>query len=181
MGKLNNIPIALATVYLATGQQAAWNARLHSIIVEDMHELRSQGYLISIWGDFNGHVTQDNQGHIKGTDQNGNFLTSLHEEEHLEIINFSIKCEGSWTWARGDQKSTVDYVAMDTPLALFVDEMVIDEEANTWTLGGDHSFIQIKMTGCIPKAPTPPPRQIWRTPMEKQWSEYQTPIAPIVK
>ena len=107
-----------------------WNERLHSIIVEDMHELRSQGYLISIWGDFNGHVAMKDRlkGIYETSNTNGERVERLVEAMGGSLMNDSHKCEGIWTWNRGQHKSIIDLVIADGRMSNRIRRMMVDDD-----------------------------------------------------
>jgi len=170
--------VAMGLVYLATGHHnTLWNEGLHNTLQRDITDLEQEGYLISIWGDFNGHVRLRRDGSKSGEDDNGRFIVNLEEESQLIIVNFTPKCLGRWTWARQEARSTIDYVIMGPALFQQVMDMIIDEKGERWTIGADHNFIQVQLKGAIKKRETPPQKQIWRINQETDWDKYSRELS----
>ena len=94
---------------------------------------------IILIGDYNGHIKEI------GTQKeniNGKTMKSIIDRHNLFLINTSDKCTGKVTWQRNEQKSTIDYVAINEKLIEKIDKMVIDEERNIFDLS-DHNLIEL--------------------------------------
>ena len=153
----------LGVVYVQPdGKSArAQNEQLMKNITFEGHKWTEQGYGTVILGDFNGHITITNKNKVVGTNFNGKVFENLVEECNMEIMNLHAKCEGTWTWMRGESKSRIDYVLMNGKMAQKFVKMTIDEKGKQWEAGSDHSLIEVCMHE--EKATTKKER-------EKEWS-----------
>ena len=98
--EFTGLKVALAVKYLATGSlNVEWNAGMQDTVQQDIVEMEQEGYSVSLWGDFNGHVQVREDGTKKGLDDNSRFVAHLVEEKGFQIVNFTSKGKGVWTWA----------------------------------------------------------------------------------
>ena len=65
------------------------------------------------------------------------------EEDGLTLLNLDEKCEGVYTWSRGDQKSVIDYALVNRKMYNHFVEMKIDENQEEFA-ESDHHLISIK-------------------------------------
>ena len=171
--ELTGLKVALGVIYLATGAlNVEWNAGMQDTVQRDIAELEQEGYSVSLWGDFNGHVQVGEGGAKKGLDDNGRFVVHLEEEQGFQIVNFTPKCKGVWTWARNQSRSIIDYVLTDEQLYHRTLEMVIDDTGERWTVGADHSVIQVQFRGDILRGEKPPNTTRWKIQTDTDWKPY---------
>ena len=87
------------------------NNNIYDNLQHDISELKQQGKRELLMGDFNGHITK-NQERIGEweRDRNGERLINLVNQEALEIINFPQQGKGKWAWMRKNSKSLIDYI-----------------------------------------------------------------------
>ena len=158
-----------------------WNDYIELQLRADVSELHREGYMVLLMGDFNGHVAVGLDDVIQDLDVNGLRLVSLAADNDLTIGNFSDKCKGQWTWMRGLQKSTIDFVLYDNDLEELVQQMIIDEKGERWSIGSDHSWIECTI-GWKPVAKSvkrPPPR--WAITNLTDWSKYRKELQAALK
>ena len=66
--------------------------------------------ILILLGDFNGHI-----GIIGEQPQNfnGKIVLDLMSECRLVLVNATEKCNNTYTWSRGEQKSAIDFILMN--------------------------------------------------------------------
>ena len=172
--------LAIGLVYLPSGADPLqWGASLHDALKSDIAEVHNLGYKCMLMGDFNAHVTLDPLGDLTGLNTNGHFLSNIHNDGLLTVLNFHPKCTGTYTWTRATQATTVDYILTDPTLTPFLDHLTIDELQEKWTIGADHCMIEIQ-----PQWPTK--RKVphlqrflprWSLSHDTDWSTYRTQLS----
>ena len=70
---------------------------------------REEGKVVMVMGDYNGRIGLG-RGEDEVVNRNGRWLLNWCGECDLEIVNAEMKCEGKWTWSRGDKRSTIEYM-----------------------------------------------------------------------
>ena len=97
--------------------------------------------LIFLLGDFNGHIG------ILGNQQlnyNGKLVMDIKTECDLILLNSIEKCDGTYTWSRGDQRSAIDFVIVNNNALKICQSMKIDEGQDVFDLS-DHNLIQVEL------------------------------------
>ena len=95
----------------------------------------SEDELIFILGDFYAHLEI-----IGDQDVNYNGRIVLG----MILLNDTEKCKGIYTWGRGDQKSAIDFILLNTLADKLCQEMNIDEKQEKFDLS-DHNLIDISL------------------------------------
>ena len=60
----------------------------------------------------------------------------------MSIMNYSEKCQGTWTWASRGSRSVIDYILASQQIDNLISSMKIDDTAELWSFGTDHSIIE---------------------------------------
>ena len=116
------------------------NKALKTEIEKAMKKAKEKDEAILVLGDFNGHIGL--LGHQK-QNQHGKIILKWIEEDGLTLLNLDEKCEGIYTWSRGDQKSVIDYALVNRKMYNHFVEMKIDENQEEFA-ESDHHLISIK-------------------------------------
>ena len=116
------------------------NKALQTEIEKTMKKAKEKDEAILVLGDFNGHIGL--LGHQK-QNQHGKVILKWIEEDGLTLLNLDEKCEGVYTWSRGDQKSVIDYALVNRKMYNHFVEMKIDENKEEFE-ESDHHLISIK-------------------------------------
>ena len=116
------------------------NKALKTEIEKAMEKAKDNDEAILVLGDFNGHIGI--LGHQK-ENQHGKIVLKWIEEDGLTLLNLDEKCEGIYTWSRGDQKSVIDYALVNRKMYNHFVEMKIDENKEEFD-ESDHHLISIK-------------------------------------
>ena len=108
--------------------------------IENMIESNKADGLL-ILGDFNGHLeTLDG----RKEDKNGRMVMEWTTNYDLVLMNTDIKCEGTITREKGEQKTAIDMVLMNRNLYEKCKTMKIDEERDIIDIS-DHNLISIEL------------------------------------
>ena len=101
---------------------------------------------LMIVGDFNGHINLLEQ---RKTDYNRQLVMDSIAEYNLTLLNMDERCEGLYTWKRGEQKSAIDFMLVNRKMYEMFEGMTIDENRDTIDLS-DHNLMSAKfdMIGC---------------------------------
>ena len=146
-GKIYGIGIKIVVVYFDSdrgedGKEA--NKRIKRDIQRIIENNEQEGLIIA--GDFNGHLRM-----IDGRkdDENGKMIIGWGEEYGLITLNLEEKCEGTYTRIAKEQKTTIDYILVNSKIYDIVEEIEIDEDRNILE-GSDHvamrTAIRVKET-----------------------------------
>ena len=94
-----------------------------------------------ILGDFNAHL-----GIIGDQDvnYNGRIVLDMMTEDNMILLNDTGKCKGIYTWRRGDKKSAVDFILVNTLTYKWCQEMDIDVKQEKFDLSY-HNLIEISL------------------------------------
>ena len=116
------------------------NKAIKSEIDKAMEKSKEKDEAFLVLGDFNGHIGI--LGHQK-ENQHGKLVLNWIEEDGLTLLNLDDKCEGVYTWSRGNQKSVIDYALVNRKMYNHFVEMKIDENKEEFR-ESDHHLISIK-------------------------------------
>ena len=116
------------------------NKAIKSEIDKAMEKSKEKDEAFLVLGDFNGHIGI--LGHQK-ENQHGKIVLNWIEEDGLTLLNLDDKCEGVYTWSRGNQKSVIDYALVNRKMYNHFVEMKIDENKEEFR-ESDHHLISIK-------------------------------------
>ena len=174
--------IALGIVYVGvqTTKNKKWNDDLYEALQQDITALKTTGKKVLIHGDFNGHIKNEGDDiNDWSGDTNGTRLLQLARTEDLEIVNFSPKCTGKWTWMRGTKKSQIDFVLADNKMTPHISQVIIDEDSEKWDIGADHSWMEttLKLEGWR-TSPVSYKTKSWRINDNTNWDSFQKEINP---
>ena len=117
--------------------------RKQSFIKRNVHNESSwnDDELVFIMGDFNAHVG------IIGEQEfnyNGKIVMDIMTENNMIMLNYTDKCKGTYTWSRGQSKSVIDFVLVNSLAFGICDQMDIDEQQEQFDLT-DHNLIEISL------------------------------------
>ena len=137
-GKIGKRNIVIWLVYLATGNDLATKEENNCLMreIEETMEKES-GESRMILGDFNGHLGY--LGHQE-ENQNGKVINDFLERNDVVLLNIDERCEGVYSWERGDHKSAIDLVMVNDTLYRSFKRMEVDEERNRSDIS-DHCWI----------------------------------------
>ena len=131
---------------------------------------------ILIMGDMNGRIGNRIYCGDPVLNSNGERLLNFEQDSDLEIVNCNRLCEGKFTWARGNLKSTIDYMLCSNYCMNRVCGMLVDEE-RTYGLGSDHNVLlltlKVKRYHSNNKD-TKSKRIIWDINHDTNYTDYQT-------
>ena len=101
----------------------------------------SEDELIFILGDFNTHL-----GIIGDQDANynGKIVLDMMTEDSMILLTDTEKCKTIYTRGRGDQKSAIDFILVNTLAYKLCQEMNIYEKQEKFDLS-DHNLIEISL------------------------------------
>jgi hypothetical protein len=178
----NQDNVAIGFTYLAPEgeKNVEWNNSIEEQLTQDMASLREAGNRVMLIGDFNGHIKEGDGGVRQGdnrTDTNGQRIKNIMRSQNLIMMNKSTKCQGKWTFMRKNQKSIVDYVLADEDVAEQIKGMIIDDEAERWTIDSDHSWIQVELEGEMQKKAKIRKERRWKIHAKTNWQEFQREMA----
>ena len=144
-GKCRGIEMKIILVYFDVdkgGRGRAVNNKMRKEIEGKIEKNESECLLIL--GDFNGHLRILEEG--RRDDINGKMVMKWMENYNLNLMNADEKCEGVYTWSRGNQKSAIDMVLMNRRMYEVCRGMEIDEEKLELRMS-DHNLISVKLEG----------------------------------
>ena len=117
-GMIKKYHITVILVYLSVvrgDEEKKTNGDIKKEIRKQIEECEDEE-LIFLLEDFNGHIG------ILGDQQinhNRKLLMDITTESNLILLNSTDKCDGTYTWSRGDQKSVIDFVIVIVTMTLF--------------------------------------------------------------
>eukprot|EP00794_Sanderia_malayensis_P017185 gene17185-18915_t len=97
-------------------------------IIRKIKEFTSSNFedeLIFIMGDFNAHIGIIGEQQINW---NGKEIPDLMSEDNLILMNDTDKCNGLYTWSRGEQKSVIDFILVNKKAYQICKYTKIDEQ-----------------------------------------------------
>ena len=97
--------------------------------------------LVFIMGDFNAHVGIIGEQELN---YNGKIVLDIMTENNMITLNDTDKCKGKYTWSRGQSKSVIDFVLVNSLAFGICDQMDIDERLEQFHLT-DHNLIEISL------------------------------------
>lgn len=125
--------ILVLTVYVAPGRSPEQRDCQYNTI---RSFLESNSKPVILLGDFNAKMSN-----IDGiNNQSGQLLSDLARQFNLSILNLSNFCEGRYTFQRGSQRTTTDYILCSTILEKYFRKIVIDE-GSCEDIGTDHNIV----------------------------------------
>ena len=144
-GNFGREMVNLTVVYLRTGsgrEELEQNREILERMKEKAWEAEERGEGYIAVGDFNGHL-----GYLgyQEENENGKNVNKMIEESGLLLLNVDDKCEGVYTWRRGDSKSAIDLVLANERVYTMINRVMIDEKQERIDLS-DHCMIEIELT-----------------------------------
>ena len=142
-GKFGREKVNLTVVYLKTGngrEELEQNREILGEMRDRVREADEKGESYIAVGDSNGHL-----GYLGYQDENenGKSINKMLEESGLILMNVDEKCEGKFTWMRGDSKSAIDLVVAKEKAFGSIKKMKIDEKQEKLDIS-DHCMIEIE-------------------------------------
>ena len=137
---------------------------------------REEGKVVMVMGDFNGRIGLG-RGGDEVVNRNGRRLLNWCGECDLEIVNAGMKCEGKWTWSRGDKRSTIDYMLIGREDEWRVSGMKVDDEG-VMDVGSDHCVLEMWLQ--MGRVWTEEVREAgwkWKVDGRMEWEGYQGAVA----
>ena len=143
-GNFGNETINLTVVYLKTGngrEELEQNREILGRMKERAEEAEAREECYIAVGDFNGHL-----GYLgyQEENENGKSINRMLEESGLILLNVDEKCEGVFTWLRGESRSAIDLVMSNEKGYSMIKKVKIDEKQEKIDLS-DHCMIEIEM------------------------------------
>ena len=116
------------------------NVKIRAELEKRIEKVEDNEALI-IMGDFNCHL-----GFLgyQEENENGRKIMELINNNNLILLNIDEKCQGTYTWERGNQKSVIDLVIVNNEMYNYFEGMKIDEDKEKIDLS-DHNLIQTKI------------------------------------
>ena len=148
--------IAIGTVYMGvqdnTDSRHEWNEGIYTDLAKDICELRKLNAKILLCGDFNGHISNGEDGIIGnhfGINPNGQRLIDFTEQNGLKNMNVKNKLingtlqsfsKGIWTREFQSTKTIIDYLLVDESSEPIIKNMIIDDKRQ-FSIQSDHNWI----------------------------------------
>jgi hypothetical protein len=132
--------VNIAVAYLAPSREfSEYQDYIKNLKCDILNDGEKQWILL---GDWNAHMEEfgDRQ------DDRGEALKIFLAETEMALLNADRKCEGSKTWTRGDQCTTIDYIAVSPRLLKYMNRIIIDE-GSEHDIGTDHNWFIVKSRG----------------------------------
>ena len=130
--KAHNITIHVILVYFSIPNSREDRVRNQEMkkeieaILDQAEEVHDAALVL---GDFNGHV------HMLGyqkEDENGRIVLDWINNFGLTLLNLDEACKGTYTWARQEQKSVIDFVMANRNCYKYFVSLHIDEEKSRY-------------------------------------------------
>ena len=142
-GKIYSKHIRMIIVYMdCAGDREGKerNIRIRTELEGKIERIGEKEALI-IMGDFNCHL-----GFIgyQEENENGRKTIELINNNNLILLNNDERCQGIFTWERGNQKSAIDLMIVNNEMYEYFERMEIDEEKNKIDMS-DHNLIEAQM------------------------------------
>ena len=125
-GIIYGMDIKMVIVYMDTrknkkGEEA--NKKIRKKLEKIIESNEREGLMIM--GDFNGHIKWWDG---KDDDKNGEMLLEWIQDYGLIMLNMDDRCIGKYTWSRGENKSVIDYMMVNSRVYDKFVGMEIDDE-----------------------------------------------------
>ena len=125
-GTIYGMDIKMVIVYMDTrknkdGDEA--NKKIRKKLEKIIENNERDGLMIM--GDFNGHIKWWDG---KEDDKNGGMLLEWIQDYGLIMLNMDDRCIGKYTWSRGENKSVIDYMMVNSRVYDKFVGMEIDDE-----------------------------------------------------
>ena len=142
-GKIYDIDTRIMIVYMDCASDREGkerNIRIREELERKIEEIGDQEALI-IMGDFNCHL-----GFLGYQEENENGKRTIEfiNNNNLILLNIDDKCQGTYTWGRGNQKSAIDLMIVNNIMYNYFEKMEVDEEKEKIDIS-DHNLIQMKI------------------------------------
>ena len=148
-GKIGDCKLTMVLVYMRTGNDAEVEQGNREIMRECGAIVGAvvEGEGVLVLGDFNGHL-----GYLgyQEENKNGKIVNNFIDRHDLILLNCDERCEGTFTWERGEQRSAIDFVMANEVMYRRFLGMKIDENREV-TEVSDHcvvdTHLRIEMKG----------------------------------
>ena len=130
MDNNHSVKIKLGIIYAPQEGRVKKDAieAMYGSIKEQIEDAREKAMQVMVIGDFNCKVGNYVEGNHEEVTMSGKKLLAMLENENLQLMNASDRCDGLWTRQEGDTKSVIDYVLVGKEEEMIVQSMMIDEE-----------------------------------------------------
>ena len=116
-----------------------------------MEELRGEGFVIFMMGDFNGHLGQRSLinphgilGDTCARNQNGTLLINFLNNNDMALMNNLAVCKGTYTRGEGRNYSVVYFGMFDDKYGHLIKSFIIDENKQV-AQGSDHVLLVLEI------------------------------------
>ena len=143
-GRVGKQEVNISLVYLGTGggeEVRSTNRGILGHIMRIVGKVEEREEKLIVTGDFNCHLGY--LGYQK-ENENGAMVNKFIEESGLQLINLDDRCNGMYTWERGESRSVIDLVLMNEKAYKDYEMMNIDESREKIDLS-DHNLIEVEM------------------------------------
>ena len=142
-GTLTSMKVTIILIYLSVIRSASERKSNQEIMTEIGRGIShcDDDEFVFIMGDFNAHVG------IIGDQKlnyNGKIVLDIMTENNMIMLNDTDKCTGTYTWSRGQSKSVIDFVLVNSLSLGICDQMDLDEQQAQFDLT-DHNLIEISL------------------------------------
>ena len=142
-GEIGKKRIRIVLVYMKTGNDNETKEHNKKIIEEigqivEEKEIQQKATIVLV--DFNGHL-----GYLgnQEVNMNGKLINKMIQED-LILLNIDSRCKGTYTWQRGEQKSTIDLIMVSQCRYKKFEEMEVDEKREIYDLS-DHCMVRLSL------------------------------------
>ena len=151
----NRFAIRIGVVYAPQeGKTSALNLKkMYKKITEQIKYGKEKGQNIIIVGDLNCKIGKNVKNNTECITKGGKILLDMAIKNHLQIMNSSSLCNGTWTRETNNSKSVLDYILIEKNNETIVQRMTIDEDKvlspfnnnKTRVIYSDHNAITINI------------------------------------
>ena len=147
VARAGRVKWAVCFVYMghqkANDEFGSWNDGIYGVLNEEIHKLKSEGFMILLSGDMNGWVGAGSEG-VQGNDtrvnSNGERLITFLKANDMKFLNGSACCSGVFTRHGRNSATLLDYVCVEKENAHLVKKVMIDE-FGIYGGGSDHVYV----------------------------------------
>ena len=168
-----------------------WNDNIYSVLRQEVHKLRHEGYRIIFAGDMNGHVGallgQGVIGNKPNINKNGQRFLDFLRDCELKHINDEYRtpgdmnsriCQGMWTRQCGLSRTIIDFAGVSAEDIDSVISMRIDD---TGALGGnsDHNWITLVVKDKFKRVElriTKNKTEKWNIAEDQDWTNFKRDV-----
>ena len=143
-GKMGKEQIRIVLVYMKTGndnETKDHNKKIIEEIGQILEEREIQQKATIVLGDFNRHLEHPGN---QEENMDGRLIKKMIQEEYLILLNIDRRCEGTYAWQGGEQKSAIDLIMVNQCGYENYEEMEVDEKGEICDLS-DHCMVRLSL------------------------------------